>query len=278
MKIQYILLIVCVVSTLALPDRSGEEESQNERGRLHRVGLRNDNVSVNSNDESINNLISSPETTTENRRSWVRHEKRRHWLKHGVNGEEQLHRLPQTHGLEENHDTPILNGDSQITRKLYRHRRHQHHKNRTTTITPMGASLSGMELEKKQNSPMPFEFSEFETKLHNRRHHHHRNRTTATPPSSTSLSEQELEEKPDNVVLVENSQIERKHHRHHHRNRTTTTTPSSTSLAEENLEERQDNLMPTGNSQKERKHYRHHHRNRTTTTTTASTPLSDVEE
>jgi len=183
MKIQIILLTVCVVAIFALPKGSGDEENQNEREQHYRGERPNENPLSNA-DESIHNLILLNETATEkSRHIWVRHENRRHWLKRGdgeewhrrnnsiINEEEQAHQA-LTQEIEEKQDSPMLDENSQIERKHYR--RHHHHKNRTTTTTP----TSEMELG------MPSQYSAFERKNHRHHHrHHHRNRTTTTTPS-----------------------------------------------------------------------------------------------
>lgn len=160
MKVQFILLIVCVVATFALPDRSGDDETRNER-RRHYKGGRQNQVSPND-DESRDSSISPNEPTTEKSRcSWGRRENRRPWQKHG-DGEESRRRNSSdvndedadTYESDEKEDSPLTDGDSENDRRHHRHHghrrhhhHHHHHKNHTTTTTTTTTSTPLSDIE-----------------------------------------------------------------------------------------------------------------------------------
>lgn len=169
MKISLILLI-CVVATFALPERIGNDENLNEKRRHYRGGRQNYNqISGNADDETSNDSISSNEPTTEKSRcNWIRRENRRHWQKIGdreewgrrnssdLNDEDLRGQFPSTNESDENQDSLLTDGVSEIERRHHKHHRHHrhhhhhHHKNRTTTTTTtttttLSTPLSGME-------------------------------------------------------------------------------------------------------------------------------------
>lgn len=152
-------MVVCVVASFALPERSSFDDSEIRQHYGGEIELKNDNQgSANGDNESIENLdehaIQSNETTTEKRRcDWVRrrqNDNHRRWSKHGQDGrrrnsteldnEERRHVSIHTSIWQEKQDSrmPDENTDGETRHHRHHHHRHHHHhhKNRTTTTTP----------------------------------------------------------------------------------------------------------------------------------------------
>lgn len=157
MRTQLIFLIVCVVASFALPERSSFADSEIRQHYEGEIELKNDNQgSANANDESVESLdehlIPSNETTTEKKRcNWVRREQNenhRRWSKHGQDGRhrnrtqldnaERRHPFIHTSVWQEKQDSPMADETTDGEKRHHRHHHrhhHHHHKNCTTTTT-----------------------------------------------------------------------------------------------------------------------------------------------
>lgn len=157
MKIQLIILVVCVVAICALPERSNDEETQNARlqnYREERMELQNDNQESADGDQLmdnnlVENSISANGTTTEKNKSNCarrqRNENRRRWSNHGEewrrrNITDSNHRGCR-HRLSHVYDSLKIRDENQIhveNSEIERHHQQHHHKTTTTipTTTP----------------------------------------------------------------------------------------------------------------------------------------------
>lgn len=153
MKIQLIILVVCVVAICALPERSSDEETQSARLQNYRDGrmeLQKDNQeSANQlmDNNLVENSISAKGTTTDKNKSNCarrqRNENRRRWSNHGE--ESRRRNITDSnhkgcrHRLSNIYDSLKIRDENQIhavTSEIERHHHHHHHKNKTTTTIP----------------------------------------------------------------------------------------------------------------------------------------------